>query len=102
MFARMHFLATPPTSTARGATLLPGANFRLARWLGRLVASCLLVASALAEDAATSPAKDEFAGLVKLAPFVVNGKSLAISIYARTRSDRRYGEEFSGEVAKVV
>jgi hypothetical protein len=84
----MHFLATPPTV--------------IARWLGWFLASCLLVASARAEDAATPPGKDEFSKLVTLAPFVVNGKSLAISIYARTRSDRRYGEDFSGEVAKVV
>jgi hypothetical protein len=48
------------------------------------------------------PGKDEFASLVKLAPFVVSGKSLAISIYARTRSDRHYGEAFSEGVVKVV
>ena len=40
--------------------------------------------------------------LVKLAPFVVKGQSLAISIYARTNSDRRYGEKFAGEVVKVI
>lgn len=39
---------------------------------------------------------------MKLAPFVVNGQSLAISIYARTNSDRRYGEHFAEGVAKGV
>jgi len=37
-----------------------------------------------------------------MAPVVVKGESLAISIYARTRSDRRYGEQFSEGVIKVV
>ena len=56
----------------------------------------------LAQEAAAPKTKEEFSSLVKLAPFVVSGKSLAISIYARTRSDRRYGEQFSEGVAKVI
>ena len=75
---------------------------RLGRWLGWFIAGCLLGTSVMAEEAPKPPAKDEFSSLVKLAPFFVSGKSLAISIYARTRSDRRYGEEFSERVVKVV
>lgn len=45
---------------------------------------------------------DDFMPYVQLAPFVVNGQRFAISIYARTRKDRRYAEDFSEEVAKVV
>jgi hypothetical protein len=67
-----------------------------------LIAGSLLCTGASGENAAKVPAKDEFSSLVKLAPFVVSGKSLAVSIYARTSSDRRYGEQFSGEVVKVV
>lgn len=39
---------------------------------------------------------------VQLAPFVVNGQQLAISIHARTGRDRRYARDFSEEVVKVV
>lgn len=67
-----------------------------------LLAGWLLATTGWAGEAPAPPAKDEFSSLVKLAPFVVSGKSLAVSIYARTRSDRRYGEEFAEEVVKVV
>jgi hypothetical protein len=77
-------------------------GFRLGRWLALVVAGSVLVARGAVHDAPAPPGKDEFASLVKLAPFVVSGKSLAVSIYARTRSDRRYGEEFSEGVVKVV
>jgi len=66
----------------------------------RLLVACLLLCPFLRAEEA--PAKDDFAPLVKLAPFVVKGQSLQISIYARTKSDRRYGEEFSERVIKVV
>jgi hypothetical protein len=39
---------------------------------------------------------------VELAPFVVNGKQFAISIHARSKGDRRYAEDFSEEVVKVI
>jgi hypothetical protein len=39
---------------------------------------------------------------VELAPFKVNGQQLAISIYARSKRDRRYAEGFAEEVVKVV
>ena len=75
---------------------------RLSPWLGLLLAAGLLLNSASAQGEKASAAPDDFSPLVKLAPFVVNGQSLAISIYARTNSDRRYGEQFSERVARVV
>ncbi|MBS0630769.1 MAG: hypothetical protein JSS11_02565 [Verrucomicrobia bacterium] len=73
------------------------------RTLGLLFASVLLLFRLpLTAASAPPPTKDEFLPLVQLAPFVVNGQSLAISIYARTKSDRRYGEEFAERVTKVV
>ena len=56
-----------------------------------------------APTAAPDPGpRDDFSPLVKLAPFVVNGETLAVSIHARSGSDRRYAEEFSEAVMKVV
>ena len=37
-----------------------------------------------------------------LAPFVVNGDSLAVTIHARTKSDRRYAEKFADEVVHIA
>ena len=67
-----------------------------------IVGALLLFAHGLMQAAPAAAAQDDFSSLVKLAPFVVNGKSLAISVYARSRSDRRYGEQFAERVAKVV
>lgn len=74
----------------------------LAPWFASILAFCLLLDPALAQGEKAPAAKDEFSQLVKLAPFVVNGQSLAISIHARTNADRRYGEQFAEGVAKVV
>lgn len=62
-----------------------------------------LLATALgqAADKKTAP-KDDFMPYVELAPFVVNGQRLAISIHARNKKDRRYAEDFAEEVVKVV
>lgn len=67
-----------------------------------ILATSVLFTPALAQGEKAAAAMDKFSPLVKLAPFVVNGQSLAISIYARTKSDRRYGEQFAEGVAKVV
>jgi hypothetical protein len=77
-------------------------RIRLFPWVGLPIALCLLLSGAVAQEQKPPSAKDDFSPLVKLAPFVVNGQSLAISIYARTNSDRRYGEEFADGVVKVV
>lgn len=68
-----------------------------------IFASCLLAMAAVAGHGASNPAnKDDFMPYVELAPFVVNGKQLAISIHARSEKDRRYAEEFAEKVVKVV
>jgi len=53
------------------------------------------------EVAASSPSAD-FGKDVKLAPFVVRGEKLSLSIHARTNSDRRYATEFAEEVIRVA
>jgi hypothetical protein len=85
------------------STLFPRRRaFGPGRGLPLLAALALLVASAAAAPVAPSAAKDNFMPLVELAPFKVNGKQLAISIHARSKNDRRYAEDFAGEVVKVV
>lgn len=56
----------------------------------------------VASAAEVAPPKDDFSRLVKLAPFVVKGQQLAVSIHARSGGDRRYAEGFSEDVMKVV
>lgn len=62
--------------------------------------------SALAVDKPAPPAAansaEEFGRNVQLAPFIVRGEKIAISIHARTNSDRRYATEFAEEVVKVA
>jgi hypothetical protein len=75
---------------------------RQSKRLGLLLALTLFLGPVLTRAVTVPVPTDEFSSLVKMAPFVVKGQSLAISIYARTNSDRKYGEKFAGEVAKVV
>ena len=49
-----------------------------------------------------TPPSDKFSETIELAPFVVSGKQLSVSIHARSGRDRRYAEAFSEEVMKVV
>jgi len=74
------------------------------RPLIRLATLGILTLAAVSGQAAGKSAlpKDEFMPYVQLAPFVINGQRLAISIHARTKKDRRYAEDFSEKVAKVV
>ncbi|MES1168105.1 MAG: hypothetical protein ABUL61_02935, partial [Oleiharenicola lentus] len=44
----------------------------------------------------------EFGKDIQLAPFVVKGKPLSVSIHARTKSDRRYAEKFADEVVEIA
>ncbi len=75
---------------------------RALSFLGLLLVAGLLLPPAIAWAEKAPASKDEFMPLVKLAPFVVKGQSLQISIYARTNSDRKYGEKFAGEVARII
>lgn len=52
--------------------------------------------------AADTAAAEDFGRNVQLAPFVVKGEKVAISIHARTNSDRRYATDFAEEVVKVA
>lgn len=77
------------------------------RWVRGLVALSAagwLVEGGAAERGAPArrPGAEEFMPYVQLAPFVVQGNQLAISIHARSKRDRRYAEEFAEEVVKVV
>lgn len=67
---------------------------------GLLAVACLLACGT--SGAATPAATDDFSPLVELAPFAVNGRQLAVSVHARSGSDRRYAEKFAEEVLKVV
>ncbi|MBL9207219.1 MAG: hypothetical protein JNN01_19170 [Opitutaceae bacterium] len=67
-----------------------------------LVAVALGTGGGLGAAEGTVAARDDFSPMVKLAPFVVQGESLAVSIHARSGRDRRYAERFSEEVIKVV
>lgn len=51
---------------------------------------------------AADPVDSDFGKDVELAPFVVNGKSLSVSIHARTKADRRFAEKFAEEVVEVA
>lgn len=68
------------------------------QWLGAGMAVLVLAAGG---TAAEQPAGD-FGEAIKLAPFVVKGRSLAVSIHARTKGDRRYGEKFAEEVVEIA
>jgi hypothetical protein len=62
----------------------------------------LLVLAGLLTARAAAPGPEEFSRLVKLEPFVVQGKQLTLSIHARSGRDRRYAQGFAEEVIRVV
>lgn len=68
--------------------------FSALSWLGAAVVT--------SEPATAAEAAPDFGKDVKLAPFVVSGKKLSVSIHARTDSDRRYGEKFAEEVLEIA
>lgn len=71
------------------------------RWLG-LAGMALGLGGRSGAAEGTGAVRDDFSPSVKLAPFVVQGESLEVSIHARSGRDRRYAERFSEEVIKVV
>jgi hypothetical protein len=87
------------TAATRGFAR-PGRRVCWSACLLALFAAFHLSASGSEPDPAAK--RNEFSELVKLAPFVVNGQSTTVSVFARTKSDRRYGEEFAERVVKVV
>lgn len=71
-------------------------------WHGLLLMLCLLALPAKAQETDTRTAEKEFTDLVRLAPMIVQGQPVSISVFARSRSDRRYGEKFADEVVQVL
>jgi hypothetical protein len=67
-------------------------------WLGAGVAGLVLTGAL----AAAEPAGGDFGKDIQLTPFVVKGSPLSVSIHARTKSDRRYGEGFAEDVVGIA
>jgi hypothetical protein len=68
------------------------------RWLGSAAAALVLAGALVAAE----PAGGDFGKDIQLAPFVVKGAPLSISIHARTKSDRSYAAEFAEEVVGIA
>ncbi len=51
---------------------------------------------------AAGPAGEDFGKDVQLAPFVVKGQKLSISIHARTKGDRKYAEAFAEDAVGIA
>lgn len=71
----------------------------------RTVLAALTVGAAgafAADDSPASKPEGDFLPDVQLAPFVVNGERLSISVHARNRGDRRYAEQFAEDVVAVT
>ena len=104
----IHLLENTPATGGGNIKSSVGSAWRTVRRLSRglvmLAAAGLLAEGAAAEPAATAPGKgaNDFMPYVQLAPFRVNGQQLAVSVYARSKRDRRYAEDFAEEVIKVV
>jgi hypothetical protein len=62
------------------------------------------LAALIAAGAATAAEPDtgEFGKNIQLAPFVVKGEKLSISVHARTAGDRRYATEFAEDVVGIA
>lgn len=88
-----------PTIWPRGFpfSLRPERLARGRRWLGAGVAGLVLAGAMVAAE----PAGGDFGKDIQLTPFVVKGAPLSVSIHARTKSDRRYGEGFAEEVVGI-
>jgi len=69
--------------------------------LAAAVLTFLTLGSSLTAAAPAAAKPDDFMPLTKLAPFVVSGKQLSISIHARSDKDRHYAEQFAEETVKV-
>lgn len=92
MLSFAHRLRISPSSPC------PGTFIRERRWLGAALSLLILTA----DVSAAEPEAGDFGKDIQLAPFVVKGSPLSISIHARTKSDRRYGEKFAEEVVEVA
>jgi hypothetical protein len=73
------------------------------RWIGA-GAALILAGGGIAAESVEPAGSDggAFGKDIQLAPFVVKGKPLSISIHARTKGDRRYAERFADEVVEIA
>lgn len=84
-------------------TLLMATRHPSTPWLFHNFALAAAIALTVAANAgATGQTENDFGDAVQLAPFVVNGKQLSISIHARTKSDRSYAMKFAEEVVEIA
>ncbi|HEY0864639.1 MAG TPA: hypothetical protein VGD97_11085 [Lacunisphaera sp.] len=71
--------------------------------LGRGIFSLSLVGFLLSVTGfAAGPAEAEFGKDIQLAPFVVKGQKLSISIHARTNGDRKYATDFAEDAVGIA
>jgi hypothetical protein len=73
----------------------------IARRPSRLLAGLAALIAANATIAA-GPDTGEFGKNIQLAPFVVKGEKLSISVHARTAGDRRYATELAEDVVGIA
>lgn len=97
-------MLSKPTSSTPVNTATHVSAAAILRLIPAIVA---LLAVATTAPAAPPPtagrdSDSEFLRSIQLAPFVVNGNRLTISIHARSASDRRYAEKFAEEVIRVA
>ncbi len=67
-----------------------------------LLGSAFGAESAVSESHETRTMSGDFLELVELAPFEVVDQPLSISVYARSKVDRRYAERFAEEVVGIA
>ena len=68
-----------------------------------ILAGALLASASLAgPPKPTLTTQEAFGADVELAPFVVRGQQLTVSVHARSKRDRKYAEAFAEGVVKVV
>lgn len=99
----MHLTLSPHTPIAKRRFV----GFIVPRWALALLAVALLWFAPLAHaeeipTATNTEIAPSMLPAIELAPFVIKGEPLSISILARSKSDRRYGERFTEEVIEVV
>jgi hypothetical protein len=79
---------------------LAGILAKTRQWLGVAVVAPLLASAGIAAEPPAAGA--DFGKDIQLAPFVVKGAPISISIHARTKGDRKYAQEFAEDVVGIA
>lgn len=95
------FVFADPSCVFSSAFLHSVVLVRRWRQLGAGVAVLVLTGAGIATEPA-GQGDAAFGKDIQLAPFVVNGSPLSVSIHARTKGDRRYAEKFADEVIEIA